>query len=73
MPFAGFKNFDDCLTKLKSKYPKIKTRKKVCGALQAKHEHKHERLVFLKEEIAKEKEFLEDIGKELKTIKEEVK
>lgn len=73
MPFAGFKDFGDCMNKLKSKYPKKKTRQKVCGSLQAKHENKKHELETLKQEIAKEKKFFEEIGKGLKTIKEKIK
>jgi len=73
MPFAGFKDFGDCMNKLKSKYPKKETRQKVCGALQAKHEKKHKKLEALKKEIVKELESFKEIGKELKSIKEEVK
>ena len=73
MPFAGYKDFGDCMAKLAKKYPKKETRQKVCGSLQAKHETKKHELETLKQEIAKEKEFLKSIGKGLKIIKEEIK
>ena len=40
MPFAGFKDFDDCLKKVKEKNPKYtdEVARKVCGKLQAEHE-----------------------------------
>jgi len=72
MPFAGFKDWADCQRKLAKKYPDKKKRDKVCGKLQARDE-KHEQLKLLKQEIAKEKECLEEIGKELKNIKDKVK
>ena len=38
MPFAGFKDFDDCLRKNRKKYGK--NADKVCGAIKAKTEKK---------------------------------
>ena len=40
MPFAGFKDFDECLKKVKEKNPKYtdEVSRKVCGKLQAEHE-----------------------------------
>jgi len=32
MPFAGYKDFGDCMAKLAKKYPKKETRQKVCGS-----------------------------------------
>ncbi len=43
MPFAGFENFDACLTDadMIKRYPDEETRRKVCGSLQAKAEKEH--------------------------------
>lgn len=40
MPFAGFENFDACLTdeEMRKRSPDEETRRKVCGSLQAKAE-----------------------------------
>ena len=42
MPFAGFENFNACLTdsEMVKRYPDEETRRKVCGSLQAKAEKK---------------------------------
>jgi len=41
MPFAGFKDFDDCVQKMKKKQGySEEVAKKVCGKLQARHEQK---------------------------------
>jgi len=69
MPFAGFKDWADCMSKLKSKYPKKETREKVCGKLQSKHESKHEQLQALKDEIALEAEIFKQIEEELEKEK----
>ena len=69
MPFAGFKDWGDCMKRLAKKYPKKETREKVCGKLQAQHESKHEKLKTLKEEIAFESDILKEIEKELEKEK----
>lgn len=34
MPFGPYKDFGDCMNKLKNKYPDQETRRKVCGKMQ---------------------------------------
>jgi hypothetical protein len=55
MPFAGFENFNACLTDgdMVKRYPDEETRKKVCGALQAKHERKQSHNTQMRELKAK--------------------
>jgi|GEM_PF-2300858 len=55
MPFAGFENFNACLTDedMKKRYPDEETRKKVCGALQAKTEKEHSEILQMRELRAK--------------------
>lgn len=42
MPFAGFKDFDDCKKKMIGKGYSTKSSEKICGKLQAQHESKKE-------------------------------
>jgi len=64
MPFAGHKNFGECMKSLAKKYPKKLTRQKVCGKLQALHEKKHE-IDDIKKTILEEKRDFVRIQKEL--------
>lgn len=40
MPFAGFKNFDECLRKIMKDGKSKLSAQKICGSLQSKHENK---------------------------------
>lgn len=40
MPFAGFKDFDECISKMRSKGHDMESAKNICGSLKHKHEGK---------------------------------
>jgi hypothetical protein len=44
-PFAGFKDWDDCIAKMKAKGYSKESCKKICGKLKAKHENSYNKKV----------------------------
>jgi len=65
MPFAGFKDFDECKKEMMKKYKKEEIANKVCGKLQALHEKKHE-LSEIHEQILSDRKWLQEASKRLK-------
>jgi len=68
MPFAGFKDWADCMAKMAKRYKKIEIRRKVCGKLQAQHEKKLE-IEEIKKRVQQERKEIAIIRKELQEKK----
>jgi len=60
MPFAGYKDFADCMAKNAKRYPDAETRAKVCGSLKAKHEKKME-IEQIKQKILEERKEIKEM------------
>lgn len=63
MPFAGFKDWADCISKVKAK--SLEAKKRICGSLKAKHEDHMKEIEEIKLEIAQRKKEIIEIKEQL--------
>lgn len=66
MPFAGFDDFDDCLSTMRSEQDyDEETARRVCGALQAEQKSEHGDVDALREAITRGRGLIADVGVDL--------
>lgn len=71
MPFSGFKDFGECVAKMKADGKSDESAKKICGSLQAKEESIHKKLMWTERFDVKEVgiDAITEAGKSDKWIK----